>query len=179
MTAEEQSLERWKRAYRVLDVPASASALTIKSNYRKLIKRWHPDRPPSGSSTPSEATLMTKLINEAYGLIENAPLRYYSGEPAVAPASANPNSSRKRTTGWMDDSQAALIEKRVEYGVRIACGILSGAFFGLAFSVDFLRNDGAEVLAAIVLCAVGFAAGAVRYGDRFWRIIFGRWWMWE
>jgi len=45
MAGNEQAIEKLKRAYRVLNVPEAASALAIKSNYRKLIKRWHPDRP--------------------------------------------------------------------------------------------------------------------------------------
>src|SRR5690242_3102617 len=77
VTNDGQAVEHLKKAYRVLDVPTTASALAIKSNYRKLIKRWHPDRPARGSTTEVEAMTMTKAINEAYTLIENAPLRYF------------------------------------------------------------------------------------------------------
>lgn len=36
-------IAEWMAAYRVLGVPLSATALTIKQTYRKLMKRWHPD----------------------------------------------------------------------------------------------------------------------------------------
>jgi curved DNA-binding protein CbpA len=62
-------------AYRVLDVPWDASPRAIKENYRKLVKRWHPDRQPGHSEGRSDATLMTRLLNEAYARTQDAPLR--------------------------------------------------------------------------------------------------------
>jgi len=171
-------LERWKKAYRVLDVSETASALAIKQNYRKLIKRWHPDRPASGGSTAAEATLMTKLINEAYAQIESAPLRYYAGAEAPHAAKTKTAETKSRSVNEVDLSRMFFNERRIEYAVRIVCGALSGAFVGFAFSLDIFR-DSIEIIAVIVLCATGFAAGAVKYGDKFWRIIFGKWWMWE
>src|SRR5262250_1205997 len=88
MATENQTIDGLRKAYRVLDVPEAASALAIKSNYRKLIKRWHPDRPSTGAATSDEAMMMTKLINQAYALIENAPLRYYSGANATSAKAA-------------------------------------------------------------------------------------------
>jgi len=38
--------------------------------------------------------------------------------------------------------------------------------------VDVL-GGGIEIMVAIVLCAIGFAAGAVKYGDKFWRVLLG------
>jgi hypothetical protein len=179
MAVAEQPIEKLKKAYRVLDVPATASALAIKSNYRKLIKRWHPDRPATGVSAPSEAALMTTLINEAYALIENAPLRYYSGEATPPRAEKKKTAEPKiRNVNEVDLSKMFFNEKRIEYTVRIVCGTISGAFVGLAFSVDVL-GGGIEIMVAIVLCAIGFAVGAVKYGDKFWRVVFGKWWMWE
>jgi hypothetical protein len=178
MAADQQPIERLKKAYRVLDVPATASALAIKSNYRKLIKRWHPDRPATGGSTPSEAALMTTLINEAYALIENAPLRYYSGQAAPRAENKKAKGPKIHNVDEVDLSKMFFNEKRIEYTVRIVCGALSGAFVGLAFSADLFR-DGIEIVSAIVLCAIGFAAGAVKYGDKFWRAVFGNWWTWE
>lgn len=65
-----------KRAHQILGVSLFASAPSIKQAYRQLIKRWHPDRYRSGSSSHTEASQMTKLINQAYSEIEHAPLRY-------------------------------------------------------------------------------------------------------
>ena len=178
MPEVEQQIETWKKAYRVLDLPETASALAIKSNYRKLIKRWHPDRLATGAATASEAMMMTKLINEAYAEIENAPLRYYAGGTAEKRGG---KPTRKREASGVEslsDAEAALIEKRAEYAVRIICGVLSGLFVGLIFAEDMFRN-GSEFFVAAVVCAVGFAAGAVKYGDKFWRGVLGKWWMWE
>ena len=179
MGGEADAVGELKKAYRVLDVPLTASALAIKSNYRKLIKRWHPDRPATGVATAEEATMMTKLINEAYASIQNAPLRYYAGNEAQpAKTTERPREGRARNVNEVDLSGMFFNEKRIEYAVRIVCGAISGVFVGAAISVDFFRT-GPETLAVVVLGAVGFAWGALRYGDRFWRFVFGRWFMWE
>ena len=73
-------------AYRVLDVPWDASPRAIKASYRKLVKRWHPDRHRTGTESHAEATLMTKLLNESYARIENAPLRNGTATPFSGPA---------------------------------------------------------------------------------------------
>jgi len=70
-----------------------------------------------------------------------------------------------RNVNEVDLSKMFFNEKRIEYTVRIVCGTISGAFVGLAFSVDVL-GGGIEIMVAIVLCAIGFAAGAVKYGDK-------------
>jgi curved DNA-binding protein CbpA len=56
MAAVESQLEDWKGAYRVPGVPLSATSLSIGEAYRRLLKRWHPDLVPSGSSQHAEAT---------------------------------------------------------------------------------------------------------------------------
>jgi curved DNA-binding protein CbpA len=180
MPGDEQPMEKLKKAYRVLDVPATASALAIKSNYRKLIKRWHPDRPATSAATAAEAMTMTKLINEAYGLIENAPLRYFEGGRAanVSPQTRSPRAREKRSLESLSDREAALLEKRAEYAVRILCGILSGAFVGLIFMRSLLWND-IEGFTGALVCALVFGAGAVKVGDKIWREIFGIWWKWQ
>jgi hypothetical protein len=131
----------------------------------------------TGGSMAAEATLMTKLINEAFALIQNAPLRYYAGRNAPGSFKQNVAPERK-SINEVDLPRMFFNEKRIEYAVRVACGAISGAFVGLAFSVDIFRED-IEIVAAIILCAIGFAAGAVKYGDRFWRMVFGNWWMWR
>ena len=164
----------------MLDVPEAASALAIKSNYRKLIKRWHPDRPATNAATSAEAMMITKMIIEAYSLIENAPLRYYQGENA---ADAGPQKPRyrareKRGVESLSDAEVALIEKRAEYAARTTCGALCGAFIGLIFAVDLVKSD-VEIFGAAVVCAIGFGAGAVKLGDKLWREVFGIWWKWQ
>ena len=178
MPVQEKSVEGLTRSYRVLDVPTSASALAIKSNYRKLIKRWHPDKPATNAATSEEAMTMTKLLNEAYALIENAPLRYYSGEDSAKSLKVATAAPKPRRLNEVDLSKMISDEKRIEYAVRIVFGAISGAFVGMALMFD-ASQQGAWIVAGIGLGAIGFAAGAVKYGDRFWRAVFGNWWMWE
>jgi len=173
MPEVEQQIETWKKAYRVLDVPEAASALAIKSNYRKLIKRWHPDRPVTGAATASEAMMMTKLINEAYAEIENAPLRYYRGGAVERGDGKHRRKKEASSVESLSDAEPALIEKRAEYAVRIVCGVLSGLFVGLIFAEDLFRKE-SEFFVAALVCAIGFAAGAVKYGDKFWRSVLGK-----
>ena len=180
MSTAENQIEKLKKAYRILNVPETASALAIKSNYRKLVKRWHPDRPATGVTTQDEAAMMTKLINEAYTLIENAPLRYFAGnvEAKATPEGERYRAREKRGVESLSDDQVARIEKRVEYAVRILCGVLSGAFIGFLFIGELLQNS-VETFSSVLFLALLFAAGAVRVGDKVWREIFAIWWKWE
>lgn len=179
MANENQPVEKLKKAYRILNVPEMASALAIKSSYRKLIKRWHPDKPATNAATHDESVTMTKLINEAYSLIENAPLRYYVTDQVAVHPGVNkyPRAREKREPSSLTDAEIALIEKRTEYAIRIVCGALSGALLGVLV-MDLMKAEG-ELFAATVLCAVAFAAAAVKLGDKVWREIFGIWWKWR
>jgi len=177
MTADGQTVEKLRKAYRVLDVPEAASALAIKSNYRKLIKRWHPDRPATNAASSAEAMMMTKLINEAYSLIENAPLRYYAGGKGSQTAQTKSAEPKIHSVNDVDLSDMFCNEKRIEYAVRIVCGAISGVFVGFTLALEARR--GIEILITAAVCAVAFAVGAVKYGDRFWRALLRVWWRWE
>jgi DnaJ-like protein len=84
MAQRNGEIENLAHAYRVLDARWDASPRAIKASYRKLVKRWHPDRHTPGTPGHTEATLMTRLLNEAYTRIENAPLRNGFADPAAA-----------------------------------------------------------------------------------------------
>jgi len=184
MTEIAQPIEKIKKAYRVLGVPEAASALAIKTSYRKLIKRWHPDKPATSAASSEEAMMMTQLLNEAYALIENAPLRYYLGAEPASRREEKRATEKKAVKAKIDDinevdlSKMFFSEKRIEYAVRIVFGGISGMFVGMAFTLDIF-HDGAWIVGGILLGAAVFAVGAVKYGDRFWRAVFGNWWMWE
>jgi hypothetical protein len=136
-------VEEWKHAYRVLDMPFSASPAAIKQNYRKLIKRWHPDLFASGSVEQAEASDMTRLINEAYASI------------ARAPRGITPNRSRRicnrakripalpvggphdHQTGVADLFERARLEP-LRAVARILIPMPTGLNFGSGYSWDWL-----------------------------------------
>ena len=165
-----------KHAYRVLDLPLSASASSIKDAYRKLVKRWHPDLYPEGTPAQIEATQMTKLINEAYTEIKSAPLRYYveACPPAYvrsrraarsAPDERTTTTQRLPRTDW------------IEFCVRFVCGAGVGALLGFrALLLHYDRPSSFVLGVAAIMLGVGF--GAALFGDNFWHSLFRRWWMW-
>jgi curved DNA-binding protein CbpA len=112
MPAREGEIQNIAHAYRVLDVPHDASSRAIKSSYRKLVKRWHPDRYRPGSEQHAEATQMTSLVNAAYSRIQDAPLRAGFATPFSTP--------RNKTAGTSTDGETASASadpgwSRVEY----------------------------------------------------------------
>jgi curved DNA-binding protein CbpA len=97
MAHREGEIENLAHAYRVLDVPWTASPRAIKTNYRKLVKRWHPDRHRPGTPGHTESTLMTGLLNEAYARIGDAPLRAGHGTPFSSGTRRTSDSNSART----------------------------------------------------------------------------------
>ncbi|MDO4572458.1 MAG: J domain-containing protein, partial [Clostridia bacterium] len=71
-----------KDPYRVLGVPETAGDAEIKSAYRKLAKRYHPDLHPND---PAAAQRMNEL-NEAYDAIRDAKARAAYARGAARPA---------------------------------------------------------------------------------------------
>jgi curved DNA-binding protein CbpA len=177
MPVTEFQLKELKRAYQILGVPLSASAQTIKQNHRQLVKRWHPDRYPSGTAAHGEATNMMKLINEAYSTIGRAPLRYYveSNLPVRGSASQTTRATARESSDKSADT--FLDTDRLEFWVRFVCGALFGAFVSIRLVLDFYERPTVLIL-GMVGVTLGFGFAAARYGDRFWYSIFRRWWLW-
>ena len=74
--------EKITEARHILELGESATADQIKSNYRKLIARWHPDK---CTRNPEKAHEMTRKITEAYQILMDycANYRYDFSEAAV------------------------------------------------------------------------------------------------
>src|SRR5215469_18570020 len=111
MLTTELEIDELKRAYQLLNVPYSASERAINQAYRRLIKRWHPDRYASGTPAHAEATQMMKLINEAHSQIANAPLHNYDEQTAAAQRQTSSGARRSSRpdagTTYAHDSYAA------------------------------------------------------------------------
>ena len=53
-------------AYQILEIPRTADKKEIKSAYRKLIAKWHPDKFPDDEGKKKEGGLRMEKINRAY-----------------------------------------------------------------------------------------------------------------
>ena len=60
--------EKITKARTLLELPEEATRKQIKANYRRLIRKWHPDRCKKDLSVSQERT---REIIEAYKLISN------------------------------------------------------------------------------------------------------------
>ncbi len=129
---------------------------------------------PAGTPDQSDANRKMKEINEAYGLIQYAPLRYH--------AESYPEPGRI-TPSWTSGPREPIRDAppstgAFEYAVRFVCGALLGGLFALRI---WLRPSlGWHVGGATVaVLALAFGLAAARFGDDFWRGVLGRWWMWR
>ncbi len=57
-----------KKAIEILELPETATLDRIKNNYKKLIKKWHPDK---CTDNPEKCKELTQRINHAYEIIMN------------------------------------------------------------------------------------------------------------
>ena len=174
----EHDVAKLKRAYEVLGVPLSASALSIKHAYRRIAKRWHPDLYPPGTPSHDEAAHVMTLINEAYSVIEHAPLRYHMDAYAVAAQKTNGARHRSDEARSNADRDLSPITDRFEFWLRFVCGAFWGVVVGWRFFFALFEQP---TLLAVVLGGLigGCGFGAARYGDRFWHAILGRWRQWR
>jgi DnaJ-domain-containing protein 1 len=135
-----------ERAYRVLNIAPNASALAIKQAYRKLLKRWHPDLQQAGTTAHAESTEMSRRINEAYALIQHAPLRY---ERFASAKNTGPQPKQTESTAWQDFILRQAMRShvktpqrmdRVEFWVRFVCGAIFGGGAAFVLSLDVLSD---------------------------------------
>lgn len=172
-------------AYRVLDVPWDASPRAIKASYRKLVKRWHPDRYRPGTEPHTQSTLMTRLLNESYARIEDAPLRNGTATPfsggtsprAERSASTEPDPSGSSRSEYIPHDAARPFDW-VGFIVRFVLGALFGALLSFRVMIILWRAYPSLIPAAIVATILFCAFASGFGGDAFWRAIrpYGAWW---
>ena len=176
---EQMSLER---AYRVVGVPTDASAQAIKQVHRKLVRRWHPDLHGAGTAEHSEASEMTRLINEAYSAISNAPLRYQP-PPVGVDYRRNATQDSKPGSNANETSEKPLPRlDRIEFWVRFVCGALFGAFVTLDVFIggftDSVESPKTLMIGVFGTLTIGLGILSTWLGDKFWYMILGRWFRW-
>jgi curved DNA-binding protein CbpA len=88
-------------AYALLEVEHSATAVDIRRAYRAMAKTHHPDRTVTGSAEHSRATARMGMINAAYELIREAPIRHHP-------------------ISWRSDVDYVFTQSQVDEAVRIA-----------------------------------------------------------
>lgn len=174
-------LAQIRHAYSVLNVPFSATALAIKQAYRKMTKRWHPDLYPSGSADQVQATTMMKVINESYGLIQYAPLRYHYetySTPWQKAASPNQQSWPKPKVNYPTnlDNKSPRFDL-FELVVRFTCGAIFGVFVGFRFSLRYSDPTSFWICMAITSLIGGVLFGVM--GDNFWQGFISRYHRWN
>ena len=65
--------EEISTARKILELPETATMASIKSNYRKMLAKWHPDR---CEENQDECTEMTRKIISAYKTLMDYCLQY-------------------------------------------------------------------------------------------------------
>ena len=178
MPAAEYPLAELQRAYQVIGVPFSSSALSIKQAYHRLVRRWHPDLYPKGTPAQDEATFMMKVINEAFSKIEHAPLRYHIASYPAAQQRRSQVSSSSETTFTTSTRDTLPVTDRLEFWVRFVCGALLGAFLSLKILIFALLDDPKIFVACAIGLIIACGYGAARYGDEFWSEVLARGWRW-
>jgi hypothetical protein len=187
-------------AYRVLDVPWDASPRAIKESYRKLVKRWHPDRQPPDTEAHTDSTLMTGLLNEAYARIQDAPLRNGFSAPFAAgrvprsrprgEASGDPSGGTREEYIPRDSPLDAAEYYRIMenarregarddgarpfdwlgFTVRFVVGALFGALVSFRVMIDLWQHPSLVPLGIAVTVLICGLASGFG-GDAFWRAI--------
>jgi preprotein translocase subunit Sec63 len=76
--------ERLTRAYATLELPPDASPREAVRQYKRLVKRWHPDRYATDPQRQAEASQRMREINAAFEVVR----------PIVSESIARPSEAR-------------------------------------------------------------------------------------
>src|SRR3954471_8749314 len=94
-------MDALRRAYTTLDLPVGASPRDLRRQFRKLVRRWHPDRFGGDPQGQAEAAQRMRDINAAYELICSSGVGSVTAEPPPPVVSTEP---RDRVTRPLDRS---------------------------------------------------------------------------
>lgn len=167
MAIDPADLPALRKAYQALGVPVEASAHAIKQEYRRRAKLWHPDKWPAGSESQVRATAQMRDLNEAYGLVRHAPLRYHvESHPRVEARAARRHAPVVRESLRFTD--------RSEYVARFVLGALLGGVIALSL----LWPGTTESVPLLIAVPIGLGLLSVIFGDDFWHFVLDWVWWW-
>jgi hypothetical protein len=134
------------RAYAIIGLRPGTSGRVLKSHYKRLVKKWHPDRWTGDPVGQAEAAQRMRQINEAYALLHNAATG--TETPKIVPSESRPRPiqpdqfGRPLSTSELDAIARAI---RNESPVLEALGFLS--WFGpmLAAYVPIASSRGSSL----------------------------------
>ncbi len=134
-------IDEWKEAYEILRVPYSASPDAIKKAYRRLTKRWHPDRYPEGTPEQAQATLMMERINEAHSKITDAPLRFFLQKASSVREPWNPSTNSAPIWRDPDAGEYHIMPSHSDEGLDLyfVAAFLMGASIGFMIAFALLE----------------------------------------
>ena len=124
----------FKDYYKILDIHRHATAQEIKSAYRAMSMKWHPDKNPG-----TDVTNIMQDINEAYAILKDTNKRErYNQEYDIFYAQLSFNSVDEFLKSFKEASKAAVkgaAEKSIQYAVS---WIIAG--FVLAILGSIIRS---------------------------------------
>ena len=152
-------------AYKVLGVDYGADSSEIRRVHRRLAKLHHPDKQSAGSPAQPEATVRMARINDAYGLVRDAPLRYHRVSRASDP-----------DTPWTDvELDDAIRQARVNRNVDLAMTVALVFVATILLPLLLSSISAAGTLPVPLVIAVTLGSSFVMWtmlGPRMWHTLF-------
>ncbi|MBI4734144.1 MAG: J domain-containing protein [Rubrobacteridae bacterium] len=139
-------------SYAALELKPGVSEAEIKAQYRKLLRKWHPDMNSANRLLEVAATEKTAILNEAYRTIKRHEIPYtipkyeagYHREPSHVVHQAKKtyaaNASKKSQT------IKPAIDNTLGFGWKVALG-LAALLFAVALVYNLIGSYGESTLA--------------------------------
>ena len=152
-------------------LPQGASREHVRSRYRKLVRRWHPDKFADDDTHRKAAEEQMKLINEAYRVLTETRETFAPPAPPPPPKAVNDSAIR-----WLQSEFVLTYLPLVVVLLFSKAPVLAGLLFVIAGSMMAAmvwRNEalspGARfgwIMAMIVFAAIAVPIYFARYGPR-------------
>ena len=115
-----------KECYQRLELPYQANAAEVRQAYKRLVKKWHPDKFEADSPIKAYAEERIKLINAAYDL-----LRKHQSQTKTSPKSENDatRSSEKSTACHAFSQNSAFFKRRSFHHLTALIGFLKDILY--------------------------------------------------